>query len=645
MMRFASLLSGLAALLALPAAAAEPLLNPVFTDHMVLQREAPIALWGEADPGAKVSVRLGRRTRTIEADAHGAWRATFPAMKAGGPYDLAVSAGDGAQETVSDILIGDVFLCAGQSNMEFSVSRALNPALELSNAANDNIRLLHIAHADAVSPRRAFEQAPHWQVASPESVKDFSALCFFFGQDIIADAAAPVGLIDSSWGGSRIEAWISEGALRGFPELEETLNLLAAYRSDPQKAGEGYAALWIDWWKSNDAAPPLPLEDMRPATWKKAPREKINWKTWGDPALAEHNGMVWFATDFTLDEAQAGQDATLTIGGVDEVDMTWLNGAFIGGAFGWGDARRYDVPARALKAGENRLLVNVYNSWGAGGMYGPDEEMALSFPDGSSVSLSEGWRYRKAPAAMGAPPQAPWQSINGLTGIYNAMIAPLGELNLKGAIWYQGESNANSADQYESLLRALTADWRGRFGANLPFMIVQLPVFGALPGRPSESGWARIRDAQRWAAASDPQTGLIVALDAGIPNELHPPDKQLVAKRAAALARSLVYDKKGAGNAPAPKRAYEDGGAVIVEFSGLTGREKTISAAQPIAFELCAGNTCQFVSATLENDGVRLAKPEGLAPIYVRYCWGAAPVCNWYDEQDTPITPFELAID
>ncbi|PQA89504.1 sialate O-acetylesterase [Hyphococcus luteus] len=646
MTHFTRLFAGFTALFPLCAgAAAEPLLNPVFSDHMVLQRNAPVAVWGEAEPGARISVKLGRRTKTAKADEDGAWRADFPSLKAGGPYALAATAPDGTKETVSDILIGDVFLCAGQSNMEFPVTRALNPHREIPAAANENIRLLHIDHASAAGPQQAFSPAPQWATASPESVKDFSALCFFFARDMLADANAPIGLIDSSWGGSRIEAWTSADALGALPEFQTSLDLLATYRSDPKKAGERYAAHWIDWWKTRANAPRLPWADgAQPETWKQAPADKTDWKSWDDPALSGHDGMVWYRTTFTLSEAQAAQDAALALGGIDEVDMTWINGDFIGGMFGWGNARRYDIPASALKAGQNELLVNVYSSWDAGGMYGPDDAMALSFPDGSSVPLSGGWRYQKVPAEMGAPPMAPWQSINGLTGLYNAMIAPLGRLKLKAAMWYQGESNANDAEAYEGLLRAMIADWRGRFGEELPFMIVQLPVFGALPAQPMESGWARIRDAQRRVAASDPLTGLIVALDAGIAGELHPPDKQLVARRAATLARGLVYGEKQAG-APAPLRAYEEDSTVVVEFEGLTGEEKTVSADRPIAFELCGEDACHFVPATIDGDRVRLAAPTDLAPTHVRYCWGDAPVCNWHDERDTPITPFELAID
>ena len=625
-------------------ACAEPLLSSVFSDHMVVQRDAPIAVWGDADPGSRVTVKFGKRSKAVDANAEGDWRAEFPAMKAGGPYVLSATAG-GASETGGDVMIGDVYLCAGQSNMEFPVSRALNPQRELAAAANDRIRLLKIDHASAAAPERNFQSPVEWEVASAESVEDFSALCFFFAKDIIADANAPIGLVDSSWGGSRIEAWMSDEALGAFPEFEERLKLLTDYRNNPQQAREDYARLWIDWWENSKNAPPLPLKgDAKSGSWKTAPAEKTSWKTWGDPDLASHDGMVWHRKQFTLTEAQAAQDATLSLGGIDEIDMTWINGNFVNGSFGWGSPRRYDVAASALQPGENELLVNVYSSWDAAGMYGPDEEMALTFPDGSSVSLSGGWRYRKAPAEMGAPPQAPWQSINGLSGLHNAMIAPLGETKLAGAMWYQGESNTGDADAYEGLLGAMTADWRRQFGDGLPVMIVQLPVFGALPAAPAHSGWARLRDAQRRVAEADDKTGLIVALDAGIPNELHPPDKQLVAKRAAALARTLVYGESAAA-APSPARAYKNGDGVIVDFANLSDM-KTIGAPQPIAFELCeAGGGCRYVPAEVESGGVRLSAPAGFEPAHVRYCWGDAPICNWYDASGTPVTPFEIAIE
>ncbi|GAB4522096.1 MAG: sialate O-acetylesterase [Amphiplicatus sp.] len=646
-MRASSFLAALSTLwlFAVPASAAISF-APAFSDHMVLQQGAPIVVSGTADPGARISVALGGRTETAQADDAGAWRVVFAPMAAGGPYELSAQEADGERRALSDVLVGDVFLCSGQSNMAWPVSRALNPEAELAASANESIRLLKIERASAVTPAKTLAGSPQWRIARPETAADFSALCFFFGKQISDRYGTPVGLIDSSWGGSRIEAWISAKALAASPRLRPFLELLALYANDPRKAGEAFAALWTAWWNKTFPDAPLPWTADGAADWLAAPDEKSSWKDWDVPELADHNGMVWFAKTFVLSEAQAAQDAVLILGGVDEVDMTWLNGAFVGGMFGWGDERRYEIPAEALRAGENQLFVNVYSSWGGAGMYGPDEKMQLVFSDGSSVPLAAGWRYRKVPAAAGAPPQAPWQSINGLSGLYNAMIAPLGDMKLKGVLWYQGESNTGEPETYESLLTLMMKDWRGRFGADLPFLIVQLPAFGAAPSEPAESGWAGLRDAQRRAAAGDRRTGLVVAIDLGDPRELHPPNKQAVAERAARLARRLIYGEDAPRPAPSPVRAERRGDRVAVLFENA-GDTQVVNAIEPIAFELCeaAPGECRFVAARLDGDRIVLNVPRGLKPTRVRYCWGDAPICNWRDAYGTPVTPFELAIE
>ncbi|MBB5518996.1 sialate O-acetylesterase [Amphiplicatus metriothermophilus] len=647
-MRVSSFAAALSALwlVAGPAAAAISF-DAAFSDHMVLQQGAPIAVSGTAEPGAQVSVAIGGRTETARADEAGAWRVVFPPMQAGGPYEISARGADGDRRVLSDVLVGDVFLCSGQSNMAWPVSRALNPEAALAASAKDSIRLLKIERASAVTPAKTLAGAPQWRVSGPESAADFSALCFFFGKRLSERYGAPIGLIDSSWGGSRIEAWISAERLAALPRLRPFLELLALYADDPRKAGEGFAALWTAWWNKVFPDAPLPWTTDEAAGWPAAPDAKSSWKDWGAPELADHDGMVWFAKTFVLSEAQAAQDAVLFLGGVDEVDMTWLNGAFIGGMFGWGDERRYEVPAEALRAGENELFVNVYSSWAGAGMYGPDEKMRLVFPDGSSIPLAEGWRYRKvSAAAAGAPPQAPWQSINGLSGLYNAMIAPLGEMRLKGVLWYQGESNTGEPETYETLLRLMINDWRAQFGADLPFLVVQLPAFGAAPSEPAESGWAGLRDAQRRAVADDPLADLVVAIDLGDPHELHPPNKQAVAERAVRRARRLIYGEDSVRPAPAPLRAERKGDAVTVFFANA-GDTQIVSAREPIAFELCeaAPGACRFVAARLDGDRIVLKVPRGLKPARVRYCWGDAPICNWRDAHATPVTPFELAIE
>jgi sialate O-acetylesterase len=297
-------------------------------------------------------------------------------------------------------------------------------------------------------------------------------------------------------------------------------------------------------------------------------------------------------------------------------------------------------------------VVNVLSVWDAAGMYGPPDQMALRCADGSSVALGGQWRYQFVPESMGYPPRAPWQSIGGLTSMYNAMIAPLVPYGLRGVLWYQGESNTDAADRYQALLASLMSDWRRKFGAALPFLIVQLPNFGTPPAAPVTSGWASLREAQRRAVADDSHAALAVTIDLGDRHELHPPNKQDVARRLARAARHLIYGDSVSASGPIPQGARRENQHIVVTFKDIDGALVTYSAKRPIGFELCAAaqNTCRFVDGVIQDNRVVLdAGDTGNTadvpvPTRVRFCWGDAPVCNLYDRSGLPAGPFEIAV-
>jgi sialate O-acetylesterase len=300
-----------------------------------------------------------------------------------------------------------------------------------------------------------------------------------------------------------------------------------------------------------------------------------------------------------------------------------------------------------LHAGENLVVVNVLSTWDQGGLLGPPDAMALRFEDGSRVPLGDGWRYKVVPPSVGLPPRGPWHSIGGLTTLYNAMIAPLGSYGLRGALWYQGESNTGEPEKYEALLTGLMADWRRAFGPDLPFLVVELPNFGPAPTKPVESGWAGVREAERRAVARDPHAGLAVTIDIGDRHELHPPNKQEVGRRLARAARHVVYGEAISPSGPAAQAAFRENGRVVVTFDGVDGRLVAYSASEPIGFELCGADqaSCRFVRATIDGRRVVIDAGDGAADATrVRYCWGDGPICTLYDEADLPAGPFELPI-
>ncbi len=634
------------------AAPAHPLLDEMFQDHAVLQRDRAIPVWGEASPGEELTIFLtdsggahGAEVHAV-ADPHGQWRAELGPEPAGGPYRLTARTHGGIEQSVEDILLGDVWLCSGQSNMEFPVANSLNAAREIAASANDRIRVLSVAHAAHPTPLGHFANPVSWAAAGPDTIRGFSAACYYFARDLQKTVPVPMGLIHASWGGSRIEPWMSAAALRGAGGFDASLDLLDLYAGDARAGNDRMGDLWERWWRSHAPPGSRPWETKAQGDWRAVPEPMRDWKTWGVAELASHDGMLWFRRSATLSKAQAAGDAQLSIGAIDEVDETWVNGRALANSFGYGTERTYAIPEGWLHAGENSIVINVLSTWDAGGMYGPPEHLALRFADGSMVPLGGQWHYQFVPESMGFPPRAPWESVSGLATINNAMIAPLLPYALRGVLWYQGESNAGDAGRYQSLLQGLMADWRRRFGADLPFLIVELPNFGTPSAVAASSPWADLREAQRRAVAADKNAALAVTIDVGEAQELHPPNKQAVGARLARAARHLVYGQPVSPSGPVAREARRSGSAVLVSFDDVEGQLLAYSAPRPIGFELCGDlqDSCRFVDAELSGREVRI-EPAITSATRVRFCWGDAPVCNLYDKSGLPAGPFEIAIE
>ncbi len=629
-----------------------PLLHSLFQDHAVLQRDQPLRVWGQVGPGEKVQVEIAGKRTSVRAGADGQWQATLPAMKAGGPYTLNVQAGQ-ARQAVSDVLVGDVWLCSGQSNMELQVWRSLDARAEIAGAGNDRIRLLTVPQVAQVQPQREFGQAVAWKPVDSASVRDFSAACYFFARELQKTVDVPMGLVNAAWGGSRIQAWTSAPALRALGGYGGELDVLERYASDEMAALGDWGRLWQGWWS---ARPGMAGDDQPWAPgnaagrWSPAPAQLGAWERWGVPELADFNGMVWYRTGVELTAAQAAQDAVLVLGPADEIDTTWVNGHAVGSTYGAGAGREYRLPPGLLKAGANTVVVNVLDTYREGGLAGPAEAHALVLADGTRVPLDGGWQYRVVPPELGDPPRAPWQSAAGLATLYNGMIAPLGPYGLRGALWYQGESNTFEHARYADLLRALRGDWRNQFRSDLPLMVVQLPNYGTPPTAPGPSDWARMRQAQQQVADEDPGTGLVVTIDIGDRYDIHPTNKQELGRRLARAMRHLAYGERIAPAGPVPQAASRNGDAIVVSFGDVGGRLIAYGAPGPIGFEVCgsAEDSCRYAQAEIWNQRVTLRAPGAHEATRVRYCWADSPVCTLYDRDGSgpgqPAGPFEIAI-
>jgi len=624
----------------------DPLLNPLFQDHLVLQRDTSIQVWGTAAPNDTVQVMMSGASAASIADDQGHWSVQLPPMDPGGPHRLVARSTDGRVQTLEDVLVGDVYLCSGQSNMELPVDRTLNTRVEINNAANDRIRMLQVAHASSPAPKNTLPTPVSWEVASSESVPDWSATCYYFARELQKHVDVPLGLLHSSWGGSSITAWMSRSALASTGQ-EDALSLLDRYTEDPRAAQQAFGSEWERWWHKTtaDADTPPPWRPEVGTQWPASPDGLGNWRDWESPDLSTYSGLLWYRTTLDLSAKQAGRDAVLYLGAADAVDQTWINGEVVGTTFGWGTPRIYTVPAEQLQAGTNVVVLNVLSTYGSGGLLAAPPSRAVVTGTGERLPL-ETWQYQTASSETGLPPTAPWHPIAGQSMLHNAMLAPLHDFALRGAIWYQGESDTDEADAYQDRLRELMGQWRTQFGKHLPVLVVQLANYGSRPTSPTESSWADLREAQRLAVQNDPNAALAVTVDIGSPYDIHPANKQEVGRRLSRAGRHVVYGDTLPPSGPVPTSAERDGDGIAVTFTGVDGALVAYNHSQPVGFELCGDEdgSCYYADATINGNQV-LLRSEGLnKPTRVRYCWADSPVCTLYDEAGLPAGPFELDI-
>ncbi|WDS37787.1 sialate O-acetylesterase [Pseudoxanthomonas sp.] len=619
------------------------LLGAPFTEHAVFQRDQPIPIWGTATPGAQVTVRFAEQVTRVHAASNGDWRAALPSQPAGGPFTLDVSAGQD-QLHLDDVLVGDVWLCGGQSNMEFPVERALDANAEIAAAADPLIRLMRVPKGSSETPRSTFDVPAVWASATPESVRSFSAVCWYFARELHRDMAVPLGLINASWNGSRIEAWTSPSALRAAGGADAGLDLLDLHARDPDAAVQPWISMWEAWWRGRPRQQPgdLPWRSRDTGHWVSA-RPSSQWVA---PALVDHVGLSWYRTTVDLTAAQAKQSATLELGRVDEVDTAWVNGAGVGTTYGSGVERRYAIATGSLQAGSNAIVLNVLNTYRQGGITGPAAGRALVLADGTRIGLDADWQVRAEDPDAGMPPAAPWMPAFGFGTLHNGMMAPLGGYGLRGAVWYQGESNAHEPARYARRLTTWRDDLRAQFGPALPLLVVQLAGYGALASAPATSNWAELREAQRQVVAADPHAALAVTVDLGEVGDIHPANKQEVGRRLARAARAEVYGVASSSSGPVALRAWHAGPDVLVRFGGIDGALVAQGGPDVLGFELCGEvqASCRYAHAVVEGDQVRLQGERASEATRVRYAWADNPLVNLYDSAALPAGPFELPI-
>ncbi|PZR32845.1 sialate O-acetylesterase [Caulobacter segnis] len=643
-----SSMGGVAMLLACAGvAAAEPLKLPaLFTDHMVLQRNRPIAISGLGPPGATISVRYGGHAVDASAQPDGRWVATLPAI-ASFQGDLEVVDSTGGSLRRTDVVTGDVFLCSGQSNMDLAVSDTSYPRRTAEEGEGEPVRILKIRRTSLATPARDLTADIGWAPAGPDSLPGFSAACWHMARNLVAAGVdAPIGLIQASWGGASIEDWIPPAALENLADYGDKTRLLAAYGQDPAAATAQVAAATDAWASTIDrSASASSRPDHDDSNWPTITLPGA-WERSGVASLRSYDGIVWFRRTLTLTSDQAGRSAILKLGQIDERDQVWVNGRVVGATVLAGEPRAYVLPPGALVSGRNVIAVRVVDERGSGGFLGRRGDLALALADAPSVDLSGEWRFRTAGSRLDwktTPPFVAWSAPRGVSTMWNGMIAPLQGFPLKGVAWYQGESNVSEADAYRGLIRVWAQSWRAFFGdLKLPIVIAQLPSYGPKAARPSDGEWPRLREAQRLAAVDDPQMGLAVLIDLGVSYDIHPAHKEKVGERLANEMLRLAYARKVL-SAPSPVVAEHTPEGVRVRFTDTGGGLVAYGSSGATAFELCDGqNVCEFAPAKVEGDSVIL--PRAPTSFMVRYAWQGSPPVNLYGGSGLPVAPFSLSI-
>jgi sialate O-acetylesterase len=617
---------------------AEVAVSHLFSDNMVIQQNEPVRVWGRAGRHEPVEVRFAGQTRKTEADRAGKWHVTLEAVKHGGPYTMEIR---GKKNTVrlTNILAGEVWVCSGQSNMEWTAGNAARAAEEIAAANYPMIRSFNVVKHISTEPLD--DAGGEWTVCSPETVSGYSAVGYFFARKLHEETGIPVGIIHSSWGGTDIETWTSAGAFDTLPPAFKD-----RYR---QKMPAGDFDAFA---KENTARKKRFLEALEhdpglTERWYEPATGTSSWKTaggvpkpWSQSGMGDVDGIVWYTVETDLPASAAGSRAALHLGAIDDRDMTWVNGVKVGETDSYAEKRVYGIPAGVLKEGTNRITVRVHDTGGDGGFYGSADGLFLEAGD-RAFPLAGPWMYRESVTGKAfdyvdiSPNMYP-------SLLYNAMIHPLTAFPVKGVIWYQGENNAGQAGHYRTLFPLLINDWRTAWGKELSFYWAQLANFMEKEDAPANSNWAELREAQT-VTLSLPRTGQAVIIDIGDAKDIHPRNKQDVGLRLALHALNRDY---GFGEtvctSPAFKSMEIRDHQVTVTFDSAAGGLCVRNKYGYVEGFAIAGSDRQFYWArgTVDGDRVILESERVKNPVAVRYGWAHNPDINLYNKAGLPATPF-----
>ena len=627
---------------------AKVVLPSVFTDNMVLQQKTDITFYGDATKNKQLTVKTGWNGKEYytEADGQGKWSLKIPTPAAGGPYEITFS--DGKKLQLKNVMIGEVWFCSGQSNMEMPVAgwgKVMNYEQEIAEAAYPAIRLFQVKKNTSLAPLKEVESTlGGWQECSSATVPEFSALAYFYARALWKELNVPIGVIDCTWGGTPAEAWTSHETLRQVMGFREEMDKLERLGFDPNRMEQAYSeerAHWQSLFTEKDKG----MENGK-LCWTAPSLSEEDWQTislpgyWEGKGLKDFDGIIWFRRSLEIPAEWAGKPLTLRLGMIDDEDITYFNGVEIARGAGYMTPRTYTIPAKLVKAGKAVLAVRVSDFGGEGGIHGKAEDLYVE-ADGKRISLAGDWKYRIGLSLTGFPPApiSPVQSSSYPTVLFNAMVKPWTAFPIKGVIWYQGEANVGRSEQYGDLFPALITDWRRQWRSDFPFYFVQLANFMESKKIQPDSEWAALREAQTKALKLD-QVGMAVTIDIGLADDIHPKNKQEVGRRLALVALAGSYGKNVSSSAPVFQNYIIKGNKMELDFGqkqdGFQIKGTTLK-----GFTIAGPDRVFYPAEAMVHDGkIILSSTEVPAPLAARYGWADDPDCNLYGENGLPVAPF-----
>ncbi len=647
-----------AAIVALPVQSiAKVRLPALFSDNMVLQRNSSPEFRGLASPGSHVTIKAswGGTSWRTKASETGEWRVKIATPEAGGPYTITIS--DGQPVTLKNVLVGEVWVCGGQSNMEFRVREGVVGMEDILKESSEyeKVRLLHIKYGMSPRPSEEVftESGEGWEMSCPESVREFAATGYHFGLELYKKLGIPVGLIESCWGGTEIEGWISGGSLSQVPEYAGTVEMLSGYPEDYKAREELYFKELDGWIASAEAAEKKFYEGKDLRTWALCDFDDSSWRNVTFPGFLQDqepleivsNGVYYCRRTVEIPQEWAGKDLDLYFSSVDDRDISFFNGVEVGRRDYYLDKRNYRVPGSLVKPGKAVIGLRILDNAGKCSIGGENgRQLYLQGPDGSRIDLSGIWKY-KIPDWQASIPRVPYRTFIGPnipTFLYNAMIHPLTKYPVRGAIWYQGEANLGRTSLYGDLMTLLVRDWRKAWGLPLDFYICNLHNYIEVYSSDTKSRYAEMREVQSNTAWNLEHCGQAVLLDAGDPYDTHPKDKAIVGHRLALQAFNKSYGMKDVVCDGPRYAGYSiEGRSVRLRFTELAGGLRTSDGLAPRGFAVAVpDHVVHKASARIEGDCVVVDCPEVEFPLAVRYAWHDNPDCNLVNSAGLPSTSF-----